>query len=119
VWTVQDGYQLTVGRFDEALLEGSASEVELTDLAEASVVQSVGCDGEAMRIQGVVFQVDAEQPQRSAEAVPGMRFEVTLDAEARIVRKTLDTEAVSVGSLCDANSRSELDAFCKAWRSGP
>ena len=119
VWTVQDGYQLTVGRFDEALLEGSASEIVLTDLAEASVVQSVGCDGEAMRIQGVVFPVDAEQPQRSAEAVPGVRFEVTLDAAARIVRKTLDTEAVSVGSLCDANSRSELDAFCRAWRSGP
>ena len=119
VWTVQDGYQLTLGRFDDALTEAGASEVVLTDLAEASVLQSVSCEGDALRVQGVVFPVDAEQPQRSAEAVPGMRFEVTVDAEARLVRHTLAPEQVSVGALCAANSRTELEAFCTAWRSNP
>jgi len=119
VWTVQDGYQLTLGRFDEALATGDASEVVLTDLAEASVVQSVACEGSALQVQGIVLPVDAEQPQYAAASVPGTRFELALEADGRIVRKRLESDEVSVSALCAANSRSELDAFCRAWRSGP
>ena len=119
VWTAQDGYQLTISHFDEALVQGAASEIALNDVAEASVVQSLDCEGGNVRVQGSVFPVDGLQPQWSTAAIEGTAFDLWLDGEGRIVRKTLEPRRIDLGAICSASVRPELEAFCAAWRTGP
>ncbi|MBM4233163.1 MAG: choice-of-anchor D domain-containing protein [Gammaproteobacteria bacterium] len=116
VWSVRDGYSLAIDASDPALMPRFSAEHRVRiEGPEALLVTGASCAaGGSLRLTGLSFIVDEENPTLTAASMAARKFDLVVTRDGSVSMPASAPAAVSVLELCEGSPANELAAFCSA-----
>lgn len=119
VYSLIDGYGLTVSRHDLGLVRGEHRTISIRSSTEAVLVLGMDCDEGRLQVSGVSLPVSAEMPSGVNQNSVHFSFSLNPHSEHvldpdKMIR--LNDEVFDVSSLCGQPSEARLK-FCRDLRS--